>query len=147
MTLLPVYRVWRAVHPAPGTAGEPNAEQAAVRARAPQAARQARRGSLAYRWLEVALVCTFGRTHGMALLGLKVVRSGGAAVGITGAYARAFGPNYLIRTLTTPLRGVGTTAYGGAMIALDAVNAAAALLDPAHRTLWNRLARTRVVRA
>ncbi len=56
------------------------------------------------------------------------------------------GPNYVIRALTTPLRGVGPTAHRGAMIALEAANAAAALLDAEHRTLWNRLAGTRVVR-
>lgn len=147
LTLVPVYRAFIAVDPAPSTADEPDAGEEALRASAPDVVRQARRGSLAYRWLEVALICTFGRTPGMALVGVKVVRSGGAPVGITGAYARVFGSNYLIRALTTPLRGVGPTALGGAMIALEAANAAAALLDPEHRTLWNRLAGTRVVRA
>lgn len=152
VTLLPVYRMLNAAGPVLGTADEPDAEEEAFRVRAldgsrgAQAVRQARRGSLAYRWLKVAMICTFGRTQGMALFGLKVVRSGGASIGISGAFARAFGPNYLIRALTTPLRGAGPTAHGGALIALEAANAAVALLDPEHRTLSNRLARTRVVR-
>lgn len=110
MTLAPAYRAFGAADPVPGTADEADAEQEAFRARAHQVIRQARRGSAAYGWLEVALIRAFGRTHGMALVGLKVVRSGGASIGITGAFARAFGPTYLIRALTTPLRGVGPSA-------------------------------------
>lgn len=104
LTLVPVFRALSAADPLPGAADEPDAEQGTFRARAPEVARRAGPHLLAYGWLQLALISTFGRTPGMALVGLKLVRSGGASIGITGAFARAFGPNYLIRALTTPLR-------------------------------------------
>jgi hypothetical protein len=147
------YPVLRAAEPAPGPVGEADAELATSSARPRdglrngELLRRLRRRLLAYGWLELALICTFGRTQGMALVGLKLVRSGGGPIGITGAFVRAFGRNHLIRALVTPLRGMGPYAQGGASIALELANAAAALVDPEHRTLWNRLEGTRVVEA
>lgn len=83
----------------------------------------------------------------MALVGLKVVNSNGSPLGVTAASARVFGLNHLIVALTTPLRAMGPIAQGGTMFALGVSNAAVAVVNPEHRTLWNRLARTAVVRA
>jgi uncharacterized RDD family membrane protein YckC len=112
-----------------------------------EAIRRLRRRVVPYGWLEVALISSFGQTPGMALLGLKLIRADGAQVGVTGAFAHVFAPDHLIKALSTPLRDVGPLAEGSALLTLGISNAAAALADPTHRTLWNRLAATRVVRA
>ncbi len=138
---------------ASGAAGEPDGGQGAPgtspldRSRTAELARRLRYGLLAYDWLEVALICTLGQTPGMALVGLKVVRSDGAPLGATGAVVRVFGYDHLVRALTKPLRDLGPRVQGGAWIALALSNAAAAVSDPRHRTLWNRLTGTSVVRA
>ena len=102
---------------------------------------------VAYGWLKVALISSFGQTPGMALLELRLIRVDGGQVGATRAFAHVFGFDPLINTLCTPLRAVGPLAQGGALFALGISNSAAALADQAHRTLWNRLLATQVVRA
>ncbi len=69
-----------------------------------------------------ALIATEGRTPGTALLGMKVVRSDGAPVGIASAFVRISGLSWLVSPLLRPLLS-GTKL--GTRVAADAALAAA----------------------
>jgi uncharacterized RDD family membrane protein YckC len=102
---------------------------------------------LAYNGLEVALLSAFGRTPGMTLFGLRLTRADGAPIGTTRAFVRVFGRDHLIRLIMTLLHSTAPKMRGSAALAPVITSAAAALADSEHRTVCDRVAGTRMVRA